>query len=90
LQAAAAVGCREKHAGTSAQVDITYSNDDVEVVVLDDGGPPHAANGTAAPGHGIIGMRERVSVFGGELSAGPRAAGGFEVRARLPFQAARR
>ena len=37
-------------------------------------------------GHGIIGMRERVAVFGGEFAAGPRADGGFRVFARLPVQ----
>ena len=35
-------------------------------------------------GHGIIGMRERVAVFGGEFTAGPGADGGFRVRARFP------
>ena len=40
----------------------------------------------AAPGgHGLIGIRERAAMYGGEFSAGPRAEGGFELSVRLPF-----
>jgi signal transduction histidine kinase len=39
---------------------------------------------TANGGHGLIGMRERVTLYGGALDAGPNADGGFSVRARLP------
>ena len=47
-----------------------------------------AAQGGPEPrgGHGLVGMRERVVVFGGQLTAGPAAAGGFSVRARLPLE----
>jgi signal transduction histidine kinase len=41
--------------------------------------------GSAGAGRGIVGMRERCQLLGGELTAGPRAGGGFEVRARLPL-----
>jgi signal transduction histidine kinase len=37
-------------------------------------------------GHGLTGMRERVALYGGELDAGEREGGGFEVRARFPLQ----
>jgi hypothetical protein len=37
------------------------------------------------PGHGLLGMRERVALYGGSLHVGPRHGGGFEVRARIPF-----
>ena len=40
----------------------------------------------AGGGHGLVGMRERVAVFGGDLAAGPRAGGGFRVAATLPFE----
>ena len=55
---------------------------ELEVEVLDDGaGPPATAS---EGGRGLVGMRERVELFGGDLEAGPRPDGGFRVRARLP------
>ncbi|MEV0379001.1 histidine kinase [Nonomuraea sp. NPDC050643] len=68
--------------GVRADVEIDYGPDLV-VRVTDDG------RGAAAPrspdGHGLIGMRERVGMYGGAMSAGPRQGGGFEVLARLPM-----
>jgi signal transduction histidine kinase len=74
-----------KHAGrASATVTVRYGERDVAIEVADDGrgGQP---NGT---GHGLIGMRERIGVFGGTFDAGPRAGGGFAVRALLPLEGA--
>lgn len=73
-----------KHAGPArAQVVVRYEPSDVVIEVTDDGrGYDPAADGR---GHGLIGMRERVAVCGGEMSAGRRAQGGFEVVARLPI-----
>jgi signal transduction histidine kinase len=77
-----------KHAGgASAHVLVRYGPDAVELEVVDDGtGPPPAEANGAARGHGLIGMRERVQLFGGELDAGPRPGGGFRVWARLPAE----
>jgi signal transduction histidine kinase len=73
-----------KHAGPAAiQVVVDCSADQVAIRVIDDGVGSHG-NGSAPRGHGLIGMRERVALFGGELRAGPRGEGGFEVVARLP------
>jgi signal transduction histidine kinase len=71
-----------KHAGAgaSAQVRIAYAPAALEIDVRDNGNGA-VANGA---GHGLIGMRERVALYGGELEAGPRAEGGFGVHARLP------
>jgi signal transduction histidine kinase len=72
-----------KHAGpASADVIVRYETDRVEVEVRDDGCA--AAAGTNG-GNGLIGMRERVAMFGGELDAGARGDGGFAVLARLPI-----
>jgi signal transduction histidine kinase len=77
-----------KHAGPArAQVTIRYRDQEVMVEVTDDGRGVTAptSNGRARVGHGLIGMRERVQVFGGDLEVGPGPVGGFRVAARLPF-----
>jgi signal transduction histidine kinase len=72
-----------KHArATRAEVVVNYGDSQIEVMVLDDGSG--VGNGDGG-GHGLVGMRERVSVYGGELDAGPRPGGGFRLRARLPL-----
>ena len=71
-----------RHAGAGrAEVVVRYGGVGVEVEVTDDGAGPAAGGGT---GHGLIGMRERVGMFGGELEVGGREGGGFRVRALLP------
>ncbi|HYJ60543.1 MAG TPA: sensor histidine kinase [Actinomycetota bacterium] len=73
-----------RHAGPAAHTSVTlrYAPDGVEVRVADDGrGPVAAIDGR---GHGLVGMRERVTLFEGTLETGPRPGGGFEVRAWLP------
>ena len=79
-----------KHASAShAAVRVGYRPGAIELEVLDDGhGSPGAGNGGAGTGHRLIGMRERASLYGGVLEAGPRAGGGFAVRARLPVRSA--
>jgi signal transduction histidine kinase len=74
-----------KHAGGApAAVSISYLPDRLEVRVRDTGiGPAPRPNGHAS-GHGLVGMRERVALYGGRLSAGPCADGGYEVFASLP------
>ena len=71
-----------KHARAGqAEVVIRYENGHVELTVSDDGRGGGDGGGS---GHGLVGMRERVHVYGGELEAGPRPEGGFRLRARLP------
>jgi signal transduction histidine kinase len=62
---------------------LRYGVRELHVEVDDDGRGPAAGDGE--PGHGLIGMRERVALFGGELRAGPGPDGGFAVTARLPI-----
>jgi len=76
-----------KHAGPArAAVRIAYGADALTVVVADDGRGGGFEQGHG--GHGLAGMRERVTVYDGDLDAGPHPGGGFRVRARLPFEAA--
>ncbi|MEA2421503.1 MAG: hypothetical protein QOF55_602, partial [Thermoleophilaceae bacterium] len=77
-----------KHAGpATAHVRLRYGEHDVEVDVSDNGrGVPSQANG-AVTGQGLVGMRERVAMLGGEIEAGYRKDGGFGVRVKLPLEA---
>jgi signal transduction histidine kinase len=68
-----------KHAGTSkCRLRIHYGDNDVSVEITD-----HGRGGPMGTGHGIIGMRERADLYGGEFSAQPLPEGGFRVMARL-------
>ena len=78
-----------KHGGkATARVTVRYTSDTLEIEVIDDG------RGAAAPllsaadggGHGLIGMKERVGLFGGELQTGPVLTGGYRVFARMPIE----
>jgi signal transduction histidine kinase len=74
-----------KHAGNArASVDIRYGSDSLELEIADDG------LGTTTPvssgGHGLVGMRERVALYGGRLDTGRRPSGGFTVRVVLPIR----
>jgi signal transduction histidine kinase len=72
-----------KHAGAGrAEVIVRYDNGHVELTISDDG---TGDGGGESGGHGLVGMRERVSVYGGELEAGPRPEGGYRLHARLPL-----
>jgi signal transduction histidine kinase len=75
-----------KHArGARARVDVRYEPDALEVRVVDDGGRGEVGSAAlGGQGHGLIGMRERVALFGGRFEAGPRDDG-FRIAARLPL-----
>jgi signal transduction histidine kinase len=79
-----------KHASAShAVVRVGYRPDAIELEVLDDGrGPFRADDDGTGSGQGLIGMRERASLYGGAVEARPRAEGGFAVRAWLPVRSA--
>ncbi|MEV4820564.1 sensor histidine kinase [Micromonospora sp. NPDC049274] len=75
-----------KHAAPAAcRATVTVTPDEVRVEVTDDGRRPVLIGGE---GHGLIGMRERVALHGGEFRAGPRSDGGFAVTASLPYRVA--
>ena len=74
-----------KHAAAhSAAVVVRYGDDAVEVECTDDGSGA-TAHSNGATGHGLIGMRERALMLGGEIDAGPQPDGGYRVHARLPL-----
>ncbi|MER7761271.1 sensor histidine kinase [Streptomyces sp. NPDC097619] len=76
--------------GAGASVRLMYFDDGLGLLVEDDGrGSAHELytdGGADGAGHGLIGMRERVSMVGGTLEAGPRPGGGFRISALLPLK----
>ncbi|GAA3452572.1 sensor histidine kinase [Dactylosporangium matsuzakiense] len=75
-----------KHAGAATvEVRLQFTPADVTVEICDTGRGPQL--GTAAVGHGLLGMRERVMLYGGTLRTGPRPGGGYRVHARIPIEA---
>jgi signal transduction histidine kinase len=75
-----------KHAGGGdAQVVVSRGPGFVDVEVCDSGPIKAGAGVPSSSGHGVAGMRERVATYGGLFDAGPRAGGGWLVRARLPL-----
>ena len=72
-------GARDAGGAGRASVTIAYGSEDVRVDVADDGAPA---------GRRLLGMRERVAVYGGELATAPGDGGGWRVSARLPVEAA--
>jgi signal transduction histidine kinase len=74
-----------KHAGDArASVHVRYGRDSLELEISDDGGV--ARQSAVSGGHGLVGMRERVALYGGSLHAGRRETGGFTVRVLLPIR----
>jgi signal transduction histidine kinase len=74
-----------KHAHAHrVEVRIGHRGGRVDIDVIDDGDASGREPAAPGGGHGLLGMRERVSIFGGTMTTGPRAEGGWAVRARLP------
>ena len=71
-----------KHAHASdANVIVRYRPDELQIEVRDNG---HGSTASDGQGHGLVGVRERVKIYGGEMSAGRSAEGGFVLSTRLP------
>ncbi|MFI6372017.1 sensor histidine kinase [Streptomyces sp. NPDC050546] len=77
----------QKHAGphAKAEVSVVRVGPNIEITVLDDGSGEDADPGSGG-GHGLLGMRERVTALRGTLTTGPRYGGGFRVHAILPVK----
>ena len=74
-----------RHAGPArAEVVVRYGERELAIAVRDDGRGNASGNGR---GHGLVGMRERAALYGGQIDAGPSDDGGFEVLVRLPLEA---
>jgi len=77
-----------KHAsGARVEAAITCSEKTLVIEVIDDGGAS-ASTADNHAGNGLVGMRERATLYGGEMVAGPTPDGGFAVRARIPLEVA--
>jgi len=77
-----------RHAGpATVQVRVDYGPDAVRLDVVDDGAGSHGTNGAMGSGTGLLAMRERIGLVGGEVTAGPRPEGGWAVHASLPLDA---
>jgi signal transduction histidine kinase len=75
-----------KHAGPAhVSVRIRYDPEGIELEIVDDGRGVNRDGHDEIHGRGLIGMRERVTLYGGELTTGPRQGGGYRVRAKLPL-----
>jgi signal transduction histidine kinase len=75
-----------KHGGARADVHLAYTVDDIRLEITNSASAESdSGQHIVRAGHGLIGMRERVAVFGGDFSAGTRPGGGFRVAARLPL-----
>jgi signal transduction histidine kinase len=73
-----------KHAGPAhAWVTVRHTGQALELEIGDDG---RATPTNGDHGHGLLGMRERLALYGGDLEAGPRTGGGYAVRARFPLE----
>jgi len=75
-----------KHAATDrCRVAVDYQADSLTLEVTDEGSGGDAAGGSSATGHGMVGMRERVVMYGGQFRAMPLPGHGFRVTARFPL-----
>ncbi len=71
-----------RHSGARrVRVEIAYADPDLAIEVVDDG-----RGGAGDSGHGLVGMRERVALYGGRLETGSRPEGGYRVSARIPYR----
>lgn len=69
-----------------ARVAVRYGDGELELEICDDGAGPAANGSETGYGHGLVGMRERVALYGGELWAGAGSEAGYTVRARIPIE----
>ena len=75
-----------KHAvGAAVTISVEHHPDEIRIEVADTGGSSAAA-ASAGNGRGLIGLRERLAVYGGTLDAGRRISGGYRVRAVIPME----
>ena len=82
----ALTNCRKYADGAQATVVVRYADNELDIDVTNEA-PHHpaTADSTTGSGHGVVGMRERVALYGGQFSAGLRPGGGYAIHATLPL-----
>lgn len=86
IQEALTNSSRHGGPGTTADIELTWTNSGLDITINDDGRGAAADPSTQGSGQGLVGMRERVQLYSGDVEAGPQESGGYRVHATIPYR----